>query len=124
MLILAIFVGLVGLAIVGAIGLRDEWFYVDIPWGVLMTLSIIAALIFGLSALINPPQVHAQMREFEALRATVESAEARGINYMDIGVTNEVITMNRWLVNEQYYNTLWLSGLFIPDEIDSLEIIQ
>lgn len=124
MLILAIFVGLVGLAIVSGKGLREEWFYVDVPWGVLMTLSIIAALIFGLTALINPASTRAQIREFEALRATVESAEARGINYMDIGVTNKVITMNRWLVNQQYYNTLWLSGMFIPDEIDSLEIIQ
>lgn len=124
MLILAIFVGLVGLAIVGGKGIREEWFNVEVPWGILMICGIVCAFIFGLSALINPPQVHAQMREFEALKATVESAEARGINYMDIGVTNEVITMNRWLVNQQYYNTLWLSGLFIPDEIDSLEIIQ
>ena len=124
MLILAIFVGLVGLAIVSGKGITEEWFRVEVPWDILMILSIVAAFIFGLSALIAPPSVHAQMREFEALRITVESAEARGINYMDIGVTNEVITMNRWLVNQQYYNTLWLSGLFIPDEIDSLEIIQ
>jgi hypothetical protein len=124
MLLLAIFVGLVGLAIVGGKGITEEWFRVEVPWGILMILSIVAAFFFGLFALIAPPGVHAQMREFEALRITVESAEARGINYMDIGVTNEVITMNRWLVNQQYYNTLWLSGLFIPDEIDSLEIIQ
>lgn len=124
MLMLAIFVGLVGLAIVSGKGITEEWFNVEIPWGILMVCSIVCAFIFGLSALINPPSVHAQMREFEALRITVELAEARGINYMDIGVTNEVITMNRWLVNKQYYNTLWLSGMFIPDEIDSLEIIQ
>lgn len=112
------------LAIVGGKGLTEEWFNVEIPWGILMVCSIVCVFIFGLSALVASPGVHAQMREFEALSITVESAEARGINYMDIGVTNEVITMNRWLVNQQYYNTLWLSGLFIPDEIDSLEIIQ
>jgi len=82
------------------------------------------ALIVGIIAfVINPADVRAEIKGFEAVRTTIELARARGDNVENTALMLQVMQYNAWLAEQQHWNrTVW--GAWIPDEIDALQPIQ
>lgn len=98
--------------------MKELFTYIILP---LTTLVFgIFAFIYFLAALANKTKVQGGIAEIEQLRRDVRRVEAAKSE----DVMGQVTKWNQRIVSNQRYNRLWYSALLIPNEWDSVTVIE
>ena len=90
---------------------------------ILIVCSGMFLVISLISLIINPMEVKSNINKFLATEAAIETARENGVGVENAAIQHKIIESNQWLVKEQYYNST-MFGLWIPDEVDTLEPIR
>lgn len=96
----------------------DTW--TDIWMLVLISLLCSAILIMGVIAICNHVSLGAELASIEQARSAVATAHGNNAE----AVLGEALAMNQRVVSYRYYNALWWSGWMVPDEWDSVKLID
>jgi len=93
--------------------------------GLLVALGILlVAVLFTLG--VCRLAVNGDMREFLALKATVEAArQNESVSDLELAALQQkIIEANRWLASTQYYRRLFWTNVFYPPVVLDLEPIR
>lgn len=92
--------------------------------GAIIIIISVVCLIVSINEKIEKHfTVHANINEFVVTKVTIEQARSSGIAIENAAIQHKIIECNQWLAKAQYYNSsIW--GWWIPDKVDSLELIE
>jgi len=105
---------------------RTRWYGVS-SWvvGLLVAPGILfGAVLFTLG--VCRLEVNGEVREFLALKATVEAArQNEHISELELAALQQkIIEVNKWLASTQYYRRLFWTNVFYPPVVLELEPIR
>jgi len=90
--------------------------------GLVLSAALLATTIIVL--IVNPIAIRSEMAEFNATRASINSARQDDRFIESAAITAKICEANAWLSKVQYLNQSHICDPFIPDDIDELEAIR
>jgi len=105
---------------------RKRWGWISLGvFASVIALGIL--LVAGLFTLgVSRLAINGEVREFVALRATVEAArQNEHISELELAALQQkIIEVNKWLASTQYYRRLFWTNIFYPPVVLELEPIR
>jgi hypothetical protein len=97
--------------------------WAEIVGGTVAGLAGVLLVIAVVFVPVNRMGVQSKIRQFDAVRTTIDVARARGESIENAAFQLKVSEVNQWLAGVQYWNTTTFD-LWIPDAVDAMEPIQ
>ncbi len=88
--------------------------------------SFILGLMLFIYLLILPIEYYGnrgKIKQFEAVRLTIEMARSDPGNIENAALKLEIVKLNAWLVGMNYWNNT-VFDIFIPDEVEQIEWLK
>lgn len=100
------------------------WFLIDDSFVALSmaVLGGVGLLICIILFIIYPMMINGEIHEYYSIKNTLETAR-KTESIENATIQLKIIQVNEWLASTQYYNSTAF-GLWIPNEIDDLEILK
>lgn len=82
-------------------------------------------LFFALSILpLNYYGTKGQIVEYQAIKTSIEDARQGNISEIErAALATKIITTNQWVASSQYWNKT-IFDIYIPDEVEQLELLK
>ena len=121
-----ILISLVVMIVIGAFFLNRstscaDW--QDMTGTIMLAIGVILLIVALIAIPLRRISVMAGIERYKALQETLDNAREYGNEYEKATVVNSIIGMNKDIREKQYWNKT-IFDIFIPDEIDKLELIK